>query len=492
MRGWVSLVLCSGSVFAQTDGMVRAASVAYRAQRQGARLAEAQSGEADRLEQEALRETREGRFGEALRRYAHGTAVVRNAPWTPAVEFAWSLEARVDHFMLEPGKAFKVSLVALYPSARAGSEKLIASVFLASAAKGGPREQALARGAPVEPIGLPFTARITIPETVAGNYTLEVRLTLPDGKIPEGLGDAFTKPLPVHVENLSGDLERLRARWAKMSRSDLRALATVEYAIQFYERADRGAEGLRRYGRYPFREQLARASALMDDLEAGREPFAGQRGDFHRAYRSAVDRTLQPYRLFIPDSYDGTRPAPLILALHGAGGDENDFFDLYPEAPLTPEAQRVGFLVACPRGRQPNSGYRGAAEQDVFDVLAEVERDYRIDPARIYLMGHSMGAYATWRLAISHPDRFAALGPIAGGGDPAGMVKIRHIPQYVVHGAKDQTVPVAQSRAMVEAGRKAGASIVYVEVPGAGHYDAVVGQFGPMLDFFARQARPVP
>src|SRR5262249_26640193 len=157
--------------------------------------------------------------------------------------------------------------------------------------------------------------------------------------------------------------------------------------------------GLRRFAGYPFVEQFAAAGAMLDDLAAGREPFSGKHGDFRRAYRSAVDNTLQPYRLFVPDAYDNSRDFPLVVALHGSGGDENDFFDSYQEAPLKPEAQRLGFLVVCPKGREPNSGYRGAAERDVFDVLTEVRRAYRIDSRRIYLMGHSMGAYATWRLA---------------------------------------------------------------------------------------------
>jgi carbon-monoxide dehydrogenase large subunit len=94
--------------------------------------------------------------------------------------------------------------------------------------------------------------------------------------------------------------------------------------------------------------------------------------------------------------------------------------------------------------------YRGAAEQDVLDVLAEVKRDYKIDAKRVYLMGHSMGAYGAWSIAMNHPGLFAALGPISGGGNPAGLEKIKAIPQYIVHGDNDKTVPVAQSRAIAE------------------------------------------
>jgi predicted peptidase len=133
--------------------------------------------------------------------------------------------------------------------------------------------------------------------------------------------------------------------------------------------------------------------------------------------------------------------------------------------------------------------YRGSAEQDVMDVLAEVRRDYKIDPNRIYLMGHSMGGYGTWSVAMAHPDVFAAIGPISGGGNPAGMASIAGIPEYVVHGDDDRTVAVTQSRTMVEAGKKAGANIVYVEVPGGSHSSVVAPQFSPMLEFFAKQKK---
>jgi predicted peptidase len=153
------------------------------------------------------------------------------------------------------------------------------------------------------------------------------------------------------------------------------------------------------------------------------------------------------------------------------------------------EAERVGLVVACPKGLDSASMYRDAAEQDVMDVLAEVRRDYNIDPARIYLMGHSMGGYGTWSISMAHPDVFAALGPISGGGNAAGMAKIAHIPEYVVHGDDDRTVPVTQSRIMVEAGKKAGANITYVEVPGGSHVSVAAPQFGPMLDFFVQQKK---
>ena len=198
--------------------------------------------------------------------------------------------------------------------------------------------------------------------------------------------------------------------------------------------------------------------------------------------------TVRQVAVFIPAQYDGSKPTPLLVALHGMGGDENGMFDGYHEA-LKVEAQRVGFIVACPKGREPTSMYRGTAEQDVMDVIAEVRRDYKVDPSRIYLMGHSMGGYGTWSVAIDHPELFAAIGPISGGGNAAGMEKIKTIPEYVVHGDDDRTVNVNMSRTMVAEGKKLGAPITYVEVPGGSHGGVAEPNFAPMLDFFAKQVK---
>jgi predicted peptidase len=163
-------------------------------------------------------------------------------------------------------------------------------------------------------------------------------------------------------------------------------------------------------------------------------------------------------------------------------------FDGY-RGTLKREAEREGFLVVCPKGRDSASMYRGSAEQDVLDVLAQVERDYKVDLKRVYLMGHSMGGYGTWSVAIAHPELFAALGPISGGGNADAMVKIKNIPEYVVHGDDDRTVPVTQSRQMVAAGKKLNAPITYVEVPGGSHVSVAEPNIAPMLEFFAKQQR---
>ncbi len=114
--------------------------------------------------------------------------------------------------------------------------------------------------------------------------------------------------------------------------------------------------------------------------------------DLRLEYRSGIDGTDQPYRLYLPRAYDGTRPWPLIFALHGTSGNEATLFDdeRYGQGALLRAAEKYGAVVVSPFGRGATE-YRGIGENDLFSVLAEVRARYRIDEDRIYLTGHSMG-----------------------------------------------------------------------------------------------------
>jgi predicted peptidase len=105
-----------------------------------------------------------------------------------------------------------------------------------------------------------------------------------------------------------------------------------------------------------------------------------------------------------------------------------------------------------------------------------------------------MGGYGSWSIAVNNPDVFAAIGPIAGGGTPFSRPKLKaiaHVPWVVVHGDKDPTVPVEESRKMVRAGKELGVEIKYIEVPGGNHGDVVVPAFKDIFDWFdAHKRRP--
>src|SRR5436190_431024 len=129
-------------LFAQDAAMVLRTSVSYGTQRASLKLTDDQRSQVDDLARQAREATQAQKYGDALRFYYHGTAVMRNTPWTPALEFAASLEGRLDHAMLEPGKKVTATLKPLY-SSPAGETKFTVSVFLG--------EQSLASDLAIDP-----------------------------------------------------------------------------------------------------------------------------------------------------------------------------------------------------------------------------------------------------------------------------------------------------------------------------------------------------
>jgi predicted esterase len=463
-RALILLLISFGVLLGQDAELVLRTTVGYGTMLASRPLSDAVKAEAQKLGQAARGAAANGRYGEAMHSYAQGTALMLGQEWTPAVEFTAGLRAKAGHAIVAPGALIRITLDTMFTATRPLPEKIAVTLTLRR-----PNEVAgppIAAATLLSPDRLPLTIEGMIPEQAAGDYLVDARLSLSEKSLPG-------RTIPVHIEDLTAAVAALRKRNPTEP--------TAAYALELFDRADRGEISP---FRIDFKKEFARAHALLDTPH----PFAGVKGDMHRAYRSPVDQTLQPYRLFVPPSYDGEKPAGLVVALHGMGGDENSIFDQYAAGRMKAEAEKRGLFVVCPKGRGPASMYRGAAEQDVLDVLAEVLREYKIDPQRVYLMGHSMGAYGAWSIAMNHPGRFAALGPIAGGGNPAGLAKIKTIPHYIVHGDNDKTVPVAQSRIMVEAAKKLGTPHVYVEVPNGNHTDIAVPNFAPMLDYFL-QAR---
>jgi predicted peptidase len=111
-----------------------------------------------------------------------------------------------------------------------------------------------------------------------------------------------------------------------------------------------------------------------------------------------------------------------------------------------------------------------AQQKRLVSLLDDVVENYKIDESRIYLTGLSMGGYGSWQLAADHPDRFAAVVPVCGSGDPAHAEKLKDIPIWVFHGDQDGVVPFEKSVEMVEAIKKAGgASIRFTTLEYFGH-----------------------
>ncbi len=104
-----------------------------------------------------------------------------------------------------------------------------------------------------------------------------------------------------------------------------------------------------------------------------------------------------------------------------------------------------------------------------------------------------MGGYGSWALAAAHPDRFAAVVPICGGGNPDTAEKLKGLPIWVFHGAKDGTVPISRSQRMVDAIKEAGGNVKFTVYPEAGHDSWTETYDNPKLyEWLLEHTRPGP
>jgi predicted peptidase len=198
-----------------------------------------------------------------------------------------------------------------------------------------------------------------------------------------------------------------------------------------------------------------------------------------RAFQGQITRSVEiPYLLFLPQDYTESvsKQWPLILFLHGAGERGSNLVQVARHGPprIVEQKPDFPFIVVspqCPPGQRWDS-------DALLALLDHVQREYRVDSKRTFLTGLSMGGYGTWNLGLAHPDRFAAIAPICGGGDPLVLLlsnpqkrkALRSLPVWAFHGAKDPVVRLEESERMVNALRQFGATNVQLTVyPEAQH-----------------------
>ena len=176
------------------------------------------------------------------------------------------------------------------------------------------------------------------------------------------------------------------------------------------------------------------------------------------------------YLLYLPKDYgkDTAKKWPLILFLHGSGESGSDVEKVKVHGPpkLVAAGKEMPFIVVSPQAPTPRVGWQ---VETLNTLLDDVIQKYSVDEDRVYLTGLSMGGFGTWALAGANPERFAAIAPICGGGQPFMARRMRNLPVWVFHGAKDPTVPVKLSEDMVEALKGAGAEVKFTVYPDAGH-----------------------
>jgi len=212
------------------------------------------------------------------------------------------------------------------------------------------------------------------------------------------------------------------------------------------------------------------------------------------------------YRVYLPKDRNPKKKLPVMLYLHnnGANGTDNEkqinnfdkFINLQPKL--------FNFIIVFPQAR-PNSFWIGKQTEQAIKALDQTVAEFNGDAQRVYLAGHSLGGYGTWTSAVLHPQKFAALVPVAGGIVPPFELppmakllfpkqiadilnspnpydelakKIGDTPVWVFHGADDESISVKESRNIVAALKRNGSKNVnYTEYPKTDHNDALLKAF---------------
>src|SRR5262245_9973255 len=263
-----------------------------------------------------------------------------------------------------------------------------------------------------------------------------------------------------------------------------------------------------------------------------------------RTYTFADTNEQMPYALFVSSKVTKDKKNPLIVSLHGLGGDQNT---MVRESLRSVElAEQGGYILVAPMGYNSGGWYgippgpprggganaaaapqggrgaagrgaggrggvtaggtaitdaaqvRAASEKDVMTVLDMVRKEFNVDESRIYLMGHSMGGAGTYYLGSKYPNVWAALAPIA----PAAMgmtndrakvlqaIKDGGVPMLVSMGDADEAVPVANVRTWVDTMKELQMNYEYKEYPGLSHGPIMAGSMADIYAYFAKHSKP--
>ncbi len=183
-----------------------------------------------------------------------------------------------------------------------------------------------------------------------------------------------------------------------------------------------------------------------------------------------VDGTTHPVWVFIPKDYRASERYPTILFLHGlfeAGTNDDGPISagLGPVIAKSPDTWR--FITIFP---QSTGTWRGEdRERLAMAALDSVAAKWAVDPDRVTLAGLSYGGLGVWEIGANHPDRFAALVPVASPRAKAVVERIALLPIWAFNFRGDWVVPSASADEMCQLINTRGGSAKQTKFDGIGH-----------------------
>ncbi len=178
-------------------------------------------------------------------------------------------------------------------------------------------------------------------------------------------------------------------------------------------------------------KRLARTSGLLESLTKN-TPHFGMSHTGDQTFTIPNGKRPVPVRFDLPKGVTKEKPVPLVIALHGAGGTENLFFEGYGAGQIVKECEKRNWLLVA-----PGSGLKFGSGPPVKVIIDELATRYPIDRKKIFIVGHSMGAAQTIALCQSHPGLFAGAAALGGGGAVKTPMAFDELPIFVGVGTAD-------------------------------------------------------
>jgi pimeloyl-ACP methyl ester carboxylesterase len=175
----------------------------------------------------------------------------------------------------------------------------------------------------------------------------------------------------------------------------------------------------------------ARLLAEVEAAHAAPQGFYGNRktGQFWLTFTPGQGTI--PVRILAPAIVKAGQPLPLVIALHGAGGSENMFFETYGAGAIAKLCEQRGWLLVSPRGT-------GMKPERVAELIDAMDKLYPVDRARVFVVGHSMGGGQTAAAANLTPEKFAAVAVLGGGGAVRNTTDdFKKLPFFIGIGTED-------------------------------------------------------
>jgi len=234
---------------------------------------------------------------------------------------------------------------------------------------------------------------------------------------------------------------------------------------------------------------------LLRDFEQIAAPNSIQEASIHAAFGEWVSRSgwkwmqlsreksTQVIRMEVPeyDAKDSELKLPLLIALHGAGGSENMFFQTYGAGRLIELGRQRRWIVVSPRQTMAGLG------MDLSQMVEALSEILPVDRTKVMLVGHSMGAAQAMTQVSKHPQWVRGVAALGGGGGVIASEAIRKVPFYV--GAGDRDFGKSGAKRLSQQLERLGCEVEYREYRDIEHMVIVQAALDDVFSFFDQRLR---